>query len=231
MAARTGRRPLIGITASRGRGRIMTLLNRLAVWRAGGRPRVLRPGDGWRRPGGLDGFAGFVIGGGDDIDVALYADGLTLDTRVDPERDALEMAVLDRADAAGLPVLGICRGAQMLVVHAGGSLHTDVHAVYGDAPRLRTILPRKAVTLTPGSQLAALLGRAATTVNALHHQAVDRLGRGYVVSARDAHGIVQAIERPDPPWRLGVQWHPEFLFYAGHQARLFAALVARAAGR
>lgn len=224
-------RPRIVVTAACHRGRTMTLLNRLAVWRAGGTPVVLRPtGPPAEVLASLDAIDGVVVGGGDDIDVSLYSDGPELETRIDPDRDALELALLDLAAARGLPVLGICRGAQMLNVHLGGTLLRDIHAVYEEAPRMRTVLPRKCIHLAPDSRLRGLLRTDSTVVNALHHQAVDRLGRGLRVAARDEYGIVQAIEAFDAPLRIGVQWHPEWLFYQGRQRGLFQALVATARG-
>lgn len=198
--------------------------NWLALRRAGARPVRLTPD--W--PHGLDRFDGFLIGGGDDISAELYGGELTLDIRIDPDRDRLEQDVLAHALTSGRPVLGVCRGAQMINVHQGGSLHTDIHAVYETAPRMRTILPRKRVTLAPDTRLRDLLGVDRLRVNALHHQAVDRLGEGLVVTARDDHGIVQAIECAAGPWLLGVQWHPEFLQWTPRQQKLFDALVAAA---
>src|SRR3546814_8694494 len=99
-------KPLIGVTSSRRRGRIMTALNRLALWRAGARSVHIYPG----KDVPIAGLDGLVIGGGDDIDVELYNHELVLDTRIDPERDKLEMQAMDVAMKNDLPVLGICRG-------------------------------------------------------------------------------------------------------------------------
>lgn len=219
------RRPRIGITAARRRGRVMTVLNMVSILRAGGWPVVLAP-DRRESPAGLDGF---VIGGGDDIDVSLYDDGPQLETRIDPERDRLELAVLDYATAHGAPVLGICRGAQMINIFMGGTLHRDIHDAYR-VPRLRTVLPRRHVHVAADSLLARLLNTPHTRVNVLHHQAMDVIGTGLRVVARDEHGIVQAVEHLGMPLRLGVQWHPEFLFYQGRQRNLFGAVVAAAKG-
>jgi putative glutamine amidotransferase len=109
-------------------------------------------------------------------------------------------------------------------VHRGGTLHPDIHAVYGDAPRMRTPLPRKTIRIKRDSRLHAILGIDRCRVNALHHQSIDQLGRGLRIVARDEAGIVQAVESPDG-FRLGVQRHPEFLVLDQGQRRLFQALA------
>jgi putative glutamine amidotransferase len=126
---------------------------------------------------------------------------------------------------AGLPILGICRGSQMINVALGGTLHTDIYEVYVQAPKMRTVLPRKTVTVEHGSRLDRILSCNPCLVNALHHQSVDRLGQGLKIAARDESGIVQAIESESAPFLLGVQWHPELLVWKKPQQRLFAALA------
>jgi putative glutamine amidotransferase len=177
--------------------------------------------------GDLDAVDGLIIGGGDDIAPALYGAERLLEARIDPDRDAMELRVVREAFARSLPVLGICRGAQMLNVALGGSLHQDAYAVY-PSRRFRTVLPRKTVHIEPGTRLAKLAGTAHLRVNAMHSQAVDRLGEGLIVAARDDGGMVQAIERTSDPFALGVQWHPEHLFFARRQRALFHGLAAAA---
>lgn len=223
-----GKRPLIGVTASARGSRIPWLFNRLALRRAGAEAVRLTAEEVPR----FDRLDGLVVGGGDDIEPARYGSEIEPMVKIDPNRDELELAALDWAERCCRPVLGICRGSQMINVHRGGTLHTDIHAVYVAAPRLRTVLPRKDVRVEPRTRLQAILGTSALRVNALHHQSVARLGRGVQVAARDLWGIVQAIEVPDGPFLVGVQWHPEFLLLDRGQQRLFRALtVAAAAGR
>jgi putative glutamine amidotransferase len=202
----------------------MTWLNRLAVWRAGGRSLVVSP----RRRDPLPPLDGLVIGGGEDIAPSLSADGFAATIEIDRERDRLELELLHLAGDHRLPVLGICRGAQMINVHRGGTLHVDVYEHYADARRLRTVLPRKAVSIQKDSRLAGIIGRETTRVNALHHQAVDRVGDGLAVAAVDEVGMVQAIEDASVPFCIGVQWHPEMLVWQRRQQRLFHHLVAAA---
>lgn len=218
-------RPRIGVTVS-DRGAMLTwLAHWLAVRRAGGRPVRLSAG-GRTDTAGLDGV---VIGGGDDIGAEMYGGEVTLDLRIDPDRDRMERRALDWALHADVPVLGVCRGAQMINIHLGGTLHQDMYAAYGSLPRLRTPLARKRITLVPDSRLAQLMGEGRVAVNSLHHQAVNRLGKGLRVSARDAHRVVQALEHPTAGFLMGVQWHPEFLVFRPRHQALYRGLV-RAAG-
>ncbi len=171
---------------------------------------------------------GVIIGGGDDISPDLYGSQLTLSARLDPERDAMERWIVEEAFARSKPVLGICRGSQMLNVALGGTLDQDAYATHRDSRKMRTILPRKTVLVHQATRLAELVGEAEMRVNALHSQSVGRLGRGLRVAATDPGGMVQAIERIRDPFAIGVQWHPEHLFYAHRQQQLFRALVTAA---
>lgn len=222
---------MIGVTGGRRGGRLLWAFTWLALRRAGARAVRIAPD----RPAPREPVQGLVIGGGDDIGLEMY-DGMPSPAvpAKDPERDRLERALARDAMARGLPVLGVCRGAQMLNIACGGSLHTDIYEVYDKAPRLKTVLPRKCVEIEPDSALGRILGQSRTQVNALHHQSIDRLGSGLRVVARDRWGIVQAVEGPgcEPggggaaPFVIGVQWHPEFLVFDRRQLGLFRALVA-----
>ena len=216
-------KPVIGVTVSRrSRWRIYPLMA-LNLWLAGGRARR------WTGAPDVDLGAvdGVIIGGGDDIAPTLYKGRIQPEARLDPARDAMERAIVDRAVDRGLPVLGICRGAQMLNVASGGSLHQDAYATYGGR-RYRTILPRRTVEIAQGSRLADIVGPEPMKVNALHTQSVARLGDAMAVSARDRSGMVQAVERTSDPFAVGVQWHPEHIFYARRHRMLFSALVTAA---
>jgi putative glutamine amidotransferase len=213
--------PLIGVTTSRQGGWRSYLMHRLALARAGARSVRLMPG----HPLPAEPLQGLIIGGGDDIGAEIYGGKVLPDVRIDPERDKMELGLLKAALPASLPILGICRGSQMINVALGGTLYTDIYEVYVQAPKMRTVLPRKTVSIEPDSRLNRILRCNPCQVNALHHQSVDRLGQGLRIAARDESGIVQAIESQSAPFLLGVQWHPELLVWKKPQQRLFAALT------
>ncbi|HKY95516.1 MAG TPA: gamma-glutamyl-gamma-aminobutyrate hydrolase family protein [Kiloniellales bacterium] len=220
------RRPLIGVTTTLRGGWRGFLFNRMTLRLAGAEAKRLHAA----QKHSVAGLHGLVIGGGDDIGSELYGGKPVPDIRIDPARDELELELLEQADANHLPVLGICRGAQMLNVHRGGALHTDVHEIYETAPRGRTILPLRQIKIEPDSRLSALMGRRLCRANVLHHQSISRLGRGLHAVAHDSFGIVQAIEMRGHRFLFGVQWHPELLFYSPPHLRLFQALVSAARG-
>jgi len=220
------RRPRIGVTTARRGGWAMWSFNRLALARAGARALRIRPD----RPRDIAELDGLLVGGGDDIGVELYHYMAEPAVAVDAERDALERRLVCAAHARSMPILGVCRGAQMINIAFGGTLHSDIYDAYAAAPRLRTVLPRKRVHIAAGSRMAGLLGEAAIAVNALHHQSIDRLGTGLAAVAWDDHTIIQGIEAPHgDSFCVGVQWHPEFLVFNRRQMGLFRALTRAAA--
>lgn len=218
-------RPIIGITTSDRKSRLAWWFDWFAVWRHGGRPVRLSPSR--PRPDHLDGL---IIGGGDDIQAHLYDAEVQLDVRVDPERDELELALLERFIPQQTPVLGICRGAQLLNIHLGGTLDPDIYTTHEGLKQRRTVLPRKTVDIVGDSKLHRFLGVTWCRVNSLHHQAVNRAGEGVDIVARDRDGLVQGIESRNHDFLIGVQWHPEWLIFNRPQQRLINALV-RAAKR
>ncbi|KAA6434852.1 gamma-glutamyl-gamma-aminobutyrate hydrolase family protein [Rufibacter glacialis] len=147
---------------------------------------------------------------------------------LDQARDHLEFQLIDQAVKKNLPVLGICRGSQLLNVYFRGTLYQDIEEFYREEPNPSSIFPVKKVTFLAGSKLAQIMGVQKLKVNALHHQAVQRPGAGLEVVAWEANQMVQGIEHTTRPFLIGVQWHPEYLPRRQEQRRLFQALVQKA---
>lgn len=172
----------------------------------------------------LDGLAGLVITGGKDVDPSAYGQQRHQATD-EPvrDRDAWEFALLAEALSRGLPVLGICRGAQVLNVALGGTLHQHLPDVLGHNGHRagNAVFTTVGVRTVPETRLAALLGESAA-VPCYHHQGIAALGDHLVVSARDDDGVIEAIELPGENFVLAVQWHPEESL---DDLRLFAAIV------
>ncbi|WP_210425219.1 gamma-glutamyl-gamma-aminobutyrate hydrolase family protein [Spongiibacter thalassae] len=214
-------RPTIGVTGEDGHIATAWWFIRWALRRAGANAIRLTPGRGVI-PTHLDGI---VISGGDDIDQSLYLPVNDEKAPVNPARDRFEVMALEKLLPRNLPVLGICRGAQLLNVVLGGSLHPELSSLRKLTSNKRVLLPRKVLKVEPASQLQEILGTDECHINSLHHQAIDRLGDGMTISGRDLDGIVQAVENPEHPFRLGVQWHPEYLPQLSQQGALFRRLV------
>lgn len=204
-----------------------------AVTATGGLPLLLPPVD---VVGAADALVarldGLVITGGADVDPARYgAEPHPRTAGWRPDRDAWESALLDAAGAVGLPVLGVCRGMQLMAVHAGGSLdqHTpdlvahDQHSPGGDA--FGTV----AVRTSPGSRLAGLVGDT-LAVSCHHHQSV-RAHPGFEAVARADDGTLEAMESPGDRFCVAVQWHPETAADAGLLAGLVRAGASYSLGR
>lgn len=151
---------------------------------------------------------GLVLSGGADIGPEWYGRPAETDAYPpEPERDRFEMALMDLAGDRATPVLGICRGLQLVNIHGGGTLHQDVpvHARYDLAPSAES----HPVTFEAGSVLAGLYGPT-KSVNSLHHQTVDDVAPAYRVTARADDGTVEGLEHADLPV-VTVQWHPEMM--------------------
>jgi putative glutamine amidotransferase len=173
----------------------------------------------------LERIDGLLLIGGADVDPASYGAAREAATEfVYPDRDAFEIALLLGAIERGLPVLGICRGMQVLNVALGGTLEQDLVAPDGSHPhrRVRGTFEGNdhTVELAPGSLAARSVGERLHVAHCHHHQAVQSLGSELVVSGRAEDDVIEAIELADGRWVLGVQWHPE----ADDRSRLFGAL-------
>lgn len=208
-----------------------------AVAAAGGIPLILPcvPGqEDELAAGSMDGVDGLLLAGGTDIHPESYGQAydpaLTHDP--DPVRDRFELALVQAARERSLPVLGVCRGFQILNVAYGGSLsqhHPHESARVIDSPDLR--IEETDVRLDPSSRLSGMLGAASTTVYCIHHQAVDKVGPGLRVVGQAADGTVEALEDASGAEVLGVLWHPEQMLDSDGSRALYRAFVAQAGAR
>ncbi|MBE0495347.1 MAG: gamma-glutamyl-gamma-aminobutyrate hydrolase family protein [Campylobacterales bacterium] len=146
----------------------------------------------------------------------------------DNARDTLELAVIAHAFEKNLPLLGICRGMQLMNIYHKGTLHQEIKDFYTESPHLTTLLPRKTIHIALHSKLYEILGHQRYRVNSLHHQSIDLLGEKLHKVAWESNGIIQAIEAPAHPFFVGIQWHPEYLLQFRPQRAFFFHLVAAA---
>lgn len=241
IAAAGGARPVIGLTCyvePVDRGPWMGLRSAVLpheyvekVERAGGIAVLVPPrgdADAAMAAAVLDRLDGLLVAGGADVDPEVYgADPHPSVQEARPERDRTELALVREARRRGMPLLGICRGMQIMAVESGGSLHQHVPDVVGHdehSPR-PGVYGMHPVDLAPDSMTGRLLGER-VEVHSHHHQSVDTHPR-YVATGHAPDGTVEAFEDPDQPFCLGVQWHPE----PGDDDRLFIALVEAARPR
>ena len=226
-------KPIIGIT------RCSALDDYVAsIEGSGGRPRVL---DVSESPGKVLGEVhGLLLTGGGDVDPAFYGeDRHDSIEEAEPGRDEFEIDLARRAMDANVPLLAICRGAQVLNVACGGTLVQDIPSVVLTELPHSIQQPRDHVAhevrIVPASKLEQVLGPAVAAnvcrVNSRHHQSVARVGRNLVPSATAPDGIVEAIEAADATFCLGVQWHPENFWRTGEFKPLFDAFVTAAKTR
>ena len=218
------KRPAIGVTMPNQGDVASWWVLKFAVWMAGGEAvkiTAAAPND----PRTIDGL---IFGGGDDLYPRTYHRQPKADYAYDLARGDMEASWAATARRHDLPVLGICRGAQMLNVFAGGNLHADLsaydHPIYARNP-MESLLLRKPIRLLPGSLLRRVLGCDGLRVNAIHRQAIDQVGAGLSVVAREPNGMVQGVEDSRRRFWIGVQFHPELMIYGKPFRMLFRALI------
>jgi putative glutamine amidotransferase len=226
-AGQDSERPCIGVTGSAKRFSWSWYAIRLSVFLAGGRAIRITPVRRYPQ----EHLDAVIVSGGDDSPPGLYESEELPDKEYDHDRDELEQSYIRYALDESLPLMGICRGYQLINVMMGGSLHLDIRKMRQNTSNFGTILPRKTVQLEPGSFIAHLTERLRLRVNSLHYQAVDRVGEELSVTGRDLDEFVQVLEHGSGAPILGVQWHPEYLFYLPTHLRLFRWLVDQARAR
>jgi putative glutamine amidotransferase len=219
--------PLIGITCSRLTGGAWGMYSlghfmdyalsdySQAILHAGGAPVIIPTAQDRRSLGAvLDSVQGIILSGGPDIHPRRYGEepmaGLG---EVDEALDQMELATANLALEKNLPVLGICRGIQVLNVALGGTLYQDIPSQVPESichtPKTDKAVNTHTVRIEPGSRLHKIIGRRELWVNGKHHQAVKDPAPGLVVTARARDGVIEAVEQPDKRYVIGVQWHPE----------------------
>ena len=223
-------KPRIGVTPC---GRLDDYVE--SVKRAGGEPVVLsNTDDPAAVVGGLDGL---LLTGGLDVDPARYGEPAHETTEPAPDRDGFELPLSKAAMDRDLPIFAICRGVQVLNVAGGGTLVQDIPSAIASDLNHSITVPKNHVAhpvrVTPGTRLAGALGGGADLatcpVTSRHHQSVKDVAPAFVVSAISPDGVIEAIERPDRRFCVGVQWHPENFVTTGEFSGLFREFVDAAA--
>ncbi|HEY8424904.1 MAG TPA: gamma-glutamyl-gamma-aminobutyrate hydrolase family protein [Limnochordales bacterium] len=235
-----GQRPLIGIVSGQERdGEAARLaLPRAyvsAVEKAGGAPLVIPLVEDSRLAESyLDVLDGLLLAGGGDVDPAHFGEDPSPHLgSVDPERDAVELALARRALELDLPILGICRGMQVLNVAAGGSLYQDIGTQVPHAIQHRQSAPRwyplHEVRLEPESLVGRIFQVESVRVNSFHHQAVRTVAPSFRVAAKSRDAVIEAVESRAHAFAVGVQWHPECMVERYPVQRLLFAAFVKAA--
>lgn len=211
-----------------------------AVRHAGGNPVLLpidQPEEDLQQI--VDTFDGILLTGGPDVHPFLFGEETQAHCgNVCLRRDKTELALICLAMAAKKPILGVCRGAQILNISQGGDIYQDIPSQFPqefpichDQPFYYDI-PAHHVAVEPGTLLAEIAGKDTLEVNSMHHQAVRKLAPGLIASAHAPGGLIECVEKPDYPFLIGVQWHPEYLWQNDEAAaRLFQAFVDAAAAQ
>lgn len=235
-------RPLIGITADHETNRhdqavtTLTEAYTTAISEVGGVPVLISSGiDPAARRELFSRLDGILLAGGGDIDPAIYgADFGGRLLHVHPARDQLELELAGLAASTGKPLLGICRGCQVVNVGLGGTLYPDLPTEPGgsithDLPGNERAVLVHEVTIEPGTRLDGVVRERTIGVNSHHHQGLRRIGRNLRVAARAPDGLVEAVELDAHPFFLAVQWHPEWLMEQRWTRALLGAFIEAAA--
>jgi putative glutamine amidotransferase len=175
----------------------------------------------WHKDTRMDGL---LITGGKDIDPYTFKEKKHPSIlKTDPKRDLMELYLLERALKEGIPVMGICRGMQLINLFLGGTLHPHIPEMELDFAHPNTAFPKNILTILQNTQLHTILKTDKLKVNALHHQTIKKVANTLQICAQDRNNLIQAIESTDKNFILGLQWHPEFMPYHWSTHRIFKA--------
>ncbi len=219
-------KPKIVITKPLKGGNLFYLLSSFAIRLSGATPIKLDSSDNYKNKD----FDGLIISGGSDINPSLYNSKIKMQRVYDTARDDMEQYLIKKSLAENKPILGICRGAQIINVTMGGDLHADLKLVNDQASSNSSlwekIFDRRKVNIFANSKLWKIYESRKARVNSIHNQTISNLGDGLKISAIEQNGIIQAVESIlESNFILGVQWHPELMIYNKENRKIFKTLV------
>ncbi len=219
------RKPRIGVTRSHKRDRIPYYCIKFVLWLCGAKTILLTP----NKPQTDKQLDGLILSGGIDIHLSGPKTHRKENYPYEPERDKLEYDMLQIAQAAKIPILGICRGAQLINLSRQGTLHFDVARAYEKAKYPSSLLAkiafRKRMYPIKDSLIYKIIGDNRVKINSIHSQSIDLLGNNLIITAQEKNKVVQVIEDPRFDFLLGVQFHPELLIYHKYFRKIFSTFV------
>ena len=222
---------VVGITHSVKQSKITLCALKFAVWQGGGIPLLINTNTNQEN---YD-YDSLILAGGVDIHPEQYGGEVKPNYCYEQERDFLEKRHIHHTTKCNKPILGICRGAQLLNVSLGGNLYPDIRKIDEKAKYPINVLGyvffRKFISIKKNSLLFQILGKDRIKVNSLHSQAIYHTGEQLRITAHEDNRIVQAIEHKNHPWFLGVQFHPEFMLHKRCFRKIFSALIHEANGK
>jgi putative glutamine amidotransferase len=213
----------IGVSGPRRRGSAQRLIT-LALRMHGARTHYIRPGTQVN----VSLLDGLVLCGGTHVQPSLYGQRPMVTANYDIRRDETDQRLLIEAETLNLPVLGICRGAQFINVHRGGSLCQNVTPLRQNTRHRPLLLPLQTVKVVDHTRLSQIMRAPVIGANRIHSQTIKKLGQDLRVVAVDNDLFVQAIENTRGQWLMGLQWHPEYLLYHSGHRRIFRHFVDQA---
>lgn len=218
--------PTIGVTAPMKGGLTQNLAIRLALYLSGANSINLTP----EKPRYNAPIDGLVLSGGTHLHPSLFlSKEIQKDYQYDKQRDELELSWLKKAKENNIPIFSICRGAQLLNIFHGGTLHTDITKVYENANYPNSLIAkiffRKKILIKENSCLNEIFNEKETKVNSMHSQAIGEVGKNLNVTAVETNGVVQAIEHQGKNFIMGFQFHPEFLIYRNDIQKIFKKFI------